>query len=271
MTGGRDRGSVQPSTADRRGAETSSGHPRLRKTPQPLPAANADRVNDRRPITKTVKPVEKLGERIRQARVERGMGVRELARKVNCSASMISQIEGGTTNPSVSTLYGISTALGISTDSLIIGSPPPSRSASEIPTSATGTGITKGRRVTRGRVGPSIVLHPADRRMINLERGVRWELLMPIPESNAEFMEVTYEVGGGSTAEDHAIRHNGREYSLILTGELSVQIGFEQFVLQAGDSMAFDSTVPHRFWNAGNSPVRAIWFVIDRWTGMSSA
>ncbi len=106
--------------------------------------------------------------------------------------------------------------------------------------------------------------------MINLERGVRWELLMPIPESNVEFMEVTYEAGGGSSADDHAIRHNGREYSLILDGELSVQIGFEQFVLQPGDSMAFDSTVPHRFWNEGDTPVRAIWFVIDRWTGNGS-
>lgn len=227
-------------------------------------------MSDRRPITKGAKPVEKLGERIRQARVERGMGVRELARKVNCSASMISQIEGGTTNPSVSTLYGISSALGISTDSLIVGSPLPDGRASGVPTDATRRGGTSGRRSTRSRVGPSIVLHPADRRTINLERGVRWELLMPIPESNAEFMEVIYEVGGGSTADDHAIRHNGREYSLILAGELSVQIGFEQLVLRPGDSMAFDSTVPHRFWNAGEIPVRAIWFVIDRWTGVGS-
>ena len=227
-------------------------------------------MSDRRPITKGAKPVEKLGERIRQARVERGMGVRELARKVNCSASMISQIEGGTTNPSVSTLYGISSALGISTDSLIVGSPLPDVRASGLPTDATRRGGTPGKRSTRSRVGPSIVLHPADRRTINLERGVRWELLMPIPEGNAEFMEVTYEVGGGSTADDHAIRHNGREYSLILAGELSVQIGFEQLVLRPGDSMAFDSTVPHRFWNAGDTPVRAIWFVIDRWTGVGS-
>ena len=88
---------------------------------------------------------------------------------------------------------------------------------------------------------------------------------MPVPESNAEFMEVTYGVGGGSTEGDHAIRHNGREYSVILEGQLSVQVGFEQYVLDPGDSMAFDSTIPHRFWNAGPVPVRGIWFVVDRW------
>ena len=88
---------------------------------------------------------------------------------------------------------------------------------------------------------------------------------MPVPETNAEFMEVTYGVGGGSTEGEHAIRHNGREYSVILEGQLSVQIGFEQYVLEPGDSMAFDSTIPHRFWNAGPVPVRGIWFVVDRW------
>ncbi|MGH8989681.1 MAG: helix-turn-helix domain-containing protein [Acidimicrobiales bacterium] len=201
-----------------------------------------------------------LGERIRKARLQRAIGVRELARHVDCSASMISQIEKGMTNPSVSTLYSISRALGISTDSLIAG-------ADLRPTSAVND-VDRGSRLTSSTLATrraAVVLRPAERRVINLERGVCWEQLMPVPESNAEFMEVTYGVGGGSTEGEHAIRHNGREYSVILEGRLSVQIGFEQYVLDPGDSMAFDSTIPHRFWNAGSVPVRGIWFVADRW------
>jgi transcriptional regulator with XRE-family HTH domain len=204
--------------------------------------------------------VEQLGERIRAARLQRGIGVRELARRVDCSASMISQIEKGMTNPSVSTLYSISVALGISTDMLIAGVEAPLnggvRDAERDVTPA-----FRGAAALRAPV----VLHPSERRVIDLERGVRWELLMPTPESNAEFMEVTYGVGGGSTDGEHAIRHNGREYSVILDGRLAVQIGFEQYVLEAGDSMAFDSAIPHRFWNAGSVPARGIWFVVDRW------
>ncbi|MGH8980490.1 MAG: helix-turn-helix domain-containing protein [Acidimicrobiales bacterium] len=205
--------------------------------------------------------VAQLGQRIRQARLEQAIGVRELARRVDCSASMISQIEKGLTNPSVSTLYSISRTLGISTDTLIAGADPPSAvsTASNRPAkSPRPSAAAATRRVP-------LVLHRDERRVINLERGVRWELLTPVPESSAEFMEVTYGVGGGSTDDDHAIRHNGREYSVILEGQLSVQVGFEQYVLEPGDSMAFDSTIPHRFWNAGPIPVRAIWFVEDRW------
>ncbi len=203
--------------------------------------------------------VARLGERIRKARLQRAIGVRELARRVECSASMISQIEKGLTNPSVSTLYSISRALGMSTDSLIAGAEPPAAgSAGDGHPGAPPSATSSTRRIP-------VVLHPEERRVIDLERGVRWELLMPVPETNAEFMEVTYGVGGGSTEGEHAIRHNGREYSVILEGRLSVQIGFEQYVLEPGDSMAFDSTVPHRFWNAGPAPVRGIWFVVDRW------
>ena len=110
----------------------------------------------------------------------------------------------------------------------------------------------------------ALVQRRDSRRSIELEQGVRWELLTPNPEPGAEFLEVTYPVGGSSSPTNHAIRHNGRDYCLILEGLLSVQIGFEEFVLSVGDSLAFDGTLPHRFWNAGTEPVRAVWFVLDR-------
>ncbi|NUP21801.1 MAG: helix-turn-helix transcriptional regulator, partial [Streptomyces sp.] len=63
----------------------------------------------------TVPPV---GERIRQARLRRGTSLRALAREIGVSASLISQVENGKSQPSVSTLYAITTALGISIESL---------------------------------------------------------------------------------------------------------------------------------------------------------
>jgi uncharacterized cupin superfamily protein len=59
--------------------------------------------------------------------------------------------------------------------------------------------------------------------------------------------------------------HNvGREFGLVLAGELTVELGFERYVLQPGDSIAFDSTMPHRMINTGQIPVQAIWVVLDR-------
>src|SRR5947209_9221850 len=58
--------------------------------------------------------VPPVGQRIRAERLRRDLSLRALAREVGVSASMISQIETGKARPSVSTLYAITSALGLS-------------------------------------------------------------------------------------------------------------------------------------------------------------
>jgi transcriptional regulator with XRE-family HTH domain len=182
--------------------------------------------------------------------------VRELSRQTNCSASLISQIELGKIAPSVGTLYALTSLLGVSMDSLFVGEDKREAEAEERPELSPPAGSLPAAKAMDGW----IVQRRAGRPHIPLEHGVRWERLNPTPEARAEFLEVRYDVGGGTLSDDKAIRHNGREYGLVLEGVLSVQVGFETHILEAGDSLAFDSNVPHRFWNAGNVPVRAVWF-----------
>jgi transcriptional regulator with XRE-family HTH domain/quercetin dioxygenase-like cupin family protein len=68
--------------------------------------------------------VPSLGDRIRAERVRRGVSLRALAREVGVSASMISQIETGKSRPSVSTLFAITTALGMSLQDVFDPAPP---------------------------------------------------------------------------------------------------------------------------------------------------
>ena len=62
-----------------------------------------------------------LGPRLRLVRAARRLSVRELARRVGCSASLISQIERGVSVPSVGVLYSLATELGSSLDYLLFG------------------------------------------------------------------------------------------------------------------------------------------------------
>ena len=82
-------------------------------------------------------------------------------------------------------------------------------------------------------------------------------MLIPAVEDGFEFVEYVYEVGGHDG--DDFFRRNGWEYGLVLEGRLEGAIGFAEFELEAGDSIAFDSSAPHRFWNAGDVPARAVW------------
>jgi transcriptional regulator with XRE-family HTH domain len=192
-----------------------------------------------------------IGARLRHRRLELGMTARELARRVDCSPSLISQVERGRAVPSVSTLWALVTALRISMDRLF--DPAQDGVASEGDNAAAADG---------GAGGP--VLRRYARPRITLERGVVWERLTAAAEKDMEFLEVCYPVGQSVPEAEHAIQHTGQEYAVIIEGALSTQIGFEQYVLEEGDSLTFDSAIPHRFWNAGTVPARAIWVILNR-------
>ena len=200
-----------------------------------------------------------LGRRLRAHREARGLSLRELARRLGISASAISQFETGKSRLSVSTLYAIVTELGISLDELFsgIGGMPAGAAAKGGGRKAEGAATkaeTERRHVQRGGA----------RQAIELESGVRWERLTPQSDPEADFLYVVYDVGGSSSQGDTFIRHSGREYGLVLSGTLEVTVGFDKYELGPGDSISFDSTVPHCLRNVGTKPVHGVWFVIGR-------
>lgn len=189
-----------------------------------------------------------IGDRLRDERVKAGLSQRELARRLGLSASMISQLESGMSKPSVGTLYAIVTELDLSLDRLIRGE--------EYGDTTTPTLAENGAQ--------DPVVHPGARQRIDLDSGVRWEELSATSEDGIDFLEAIYEVGGSSTPDESLMRHHGREYGYVVSGTLGIQIGFQEYTLQPGDSIAFDSTRPHRLFNKGDVPVHAIWFVVGR-------
>jgi mannose-6-phosphate isomerase-like protein (cupin superfamily) len=97
---------------------------------------------------------------------------------------------------------------------------------------------------------------------ITLNSGVTWERLMFWADEDVEFIEATYPPGGAS---DEALgRHSGHEFGFVLSGVLNVVVGFDEFVLEPGDSITFPSPTPHRLSNEGSEAVRAIWVVRGR-------
>ena len=203
-----------------------------------------------------------LGPRLREVRVSRELSVRELARRVGCSASLISQIERGVSVPSVGVLYSLATELGSSLDYLLFGSAARAEAgAGERPGAGTGAAPAAAPR-PRGASPPPIVQQGDRRKIIDLASGVRWERLTPQSEAMTDFLEVIYSPGGHSTDERRPLRHDGREYGLVISGTLTANVGFESYELGPGDSIAFDSATPHEYLNKTGDYVHAIWVVV---------
>ncbi len=194
------------------------------------------------------RPGEAIGARLRLERERRNIGLRELARRLGVTASLISQVETGKSKPSVSTLYGIASELGLSLDDLLFGNgarqvSAPAEQAPPAPT-------------------PQPVQRADSRKVIDLESGVHWERLTSAHDPDVDFLYCTYDVGGASSGNVTLMRHPGKEYGLVISGRLEVVIGFDRYELGPGDSVSFESTTPHRYANAGDVPVHFVACVV---------
>jgi transcriptional regulator with XRE-family HTH domain len=194
-----------------------------------------------------------VGARLRESRAASGVGVRELARRLDVSPSLVSQIETGKVQPSVRTLYAIVSELGLSLDAIFA--------------------LTEGRerevQVSHAPKAPETptggVCRAGERRVLELESGVRWERMAAWEDTDVEFMIAVYGVGGSSSADGRLMRHQGREFGLVLSGALSVTVGFDEHLLEPGDSITFGSTTPHRLSNDGPVEASAIWVTLGRY------
>lgn len=198
---------------------------------------------------------DSLGTRLRSAREAKGLGVRELSRRVDVSASLISQIEHGRAMPSVTTLYAVSSELGVSLDHLFNAEDG----------EAGGLGPAPRREMSRADWEERYVHRAGERKSLRFPVGVTWDLLTPTGSNGLEFLYVTYAPDAESTPEDSLFRHQGMEYGWVEKGRLGVTVSFNTYTLDAGDAISFPSTQPHRLFNPSSTEeATAVWVVIGR-------
>lgn len=209
---------------------------------------------------------DQIGRQLREVRMARGISLRELARRIGVSASFVSQVERGKSNPSVGTLYAFLSELGTSLDELTGERPDPGQAVVAADAS---TGHADGQQMAwdpRTAAWPRIgapVQRVNGRRQIRLS-GVVWERLTHDDDPYTDFLHVRYAPGSASCPENDMMRHGGREYGYIISGRIDIQIGFDLYHLDPGDSIHFDSTTPHRLSNPYDEPCTGIWVVIAR-------
>jgi transcriptional regulator with XRE-family HTH domain len=186
------------------------------------------------------------------------MSLRELARRLGLSPSLISQVETGKSQPSISTLFAIVGELEIPVNEVIWEADAPELGGH-------GTPRPRPDVPAESAADAHSPLQRSGKRLsIRIDSGVSWERLTAQPDHDVDFLLLRYEPGGESTAPESLMRHNGKEYGYVLSGRLRVTIGFESYELERGDSISFDCTQPHRLAAVGDQAVEAVWFVLGR-------
>lgn len=175
------------------------------------------------------------GAKLRYIRKEKGMSLKDLSSSSGVSIGMISQIERGNADPTMTTLYKICSGLNITMASLI---------EDEINQDVI---FQHDNRVVRKDFRKTIILPNSK---------VKYQLLSSSLKGNIEVLLVELEP---NQQDRKPITHQGEECGFIIKGKLIVVLGDKEYELSEGDSISFESTIPHRFVNPSDETSISIW------------
>jgi DNA-binding transcriptional MerR regulator/quercetin dioxygenase-like cupin family protein len=175
-----------------------------------------------------------VGDTVRAMRARGELTLRQVSERTGLSPSYISSVERSLASPSIASLQKLATAFGTNVLALMSDS-------YEAPNTP--------------------VVRVAARRTLNSDKGVTIEDLSTAG-SNLEPLLFTIQPGAGS---DGPLSHEGEEFLYVLSGDVVIRLdGTDDYSLEPGDSMAFESPRHHQFSNVGTRPATVLWINTPR-------
>jgi len=175
-----------------------------------------------------------VGINIKRLRNEKEVSLREFAKKLNVSASFISQVEAGKASPSVATLKAIADELKTTVGELIGENQP---------------------------VTESPVMRERERKSIK-EAGSGIDIsMLTARDPNKQMEPLLFTFAENATSGDSVYKHFGQEFVLVLKGVLELSLNDSTYVLKKGDSIYYNSSTPHSFRNIHKGRSEALWVI----------
>lgn len=161
-----------------------------------------------------------IGDSIRKARKSKKLTLHDVSEAASISLSFLSEIERDKANPSMSVLKRIGNALQINFRDLLADDE------------------------------RSLVIRKNERKPLVQSEGSRisWYALS---QGNSNKLSPLWGVleEGGSSGEIGVGHSEGEEFTFVVSGKLEIYIGTDRYVLEEGDSIYYDATIPHRYKN----------------------
>jgi transcriptional regulator with XRE-family HTH domain len=164
-----------------------------------------------------------IGRRLNELRKARALSLRELAEATGLSATLLSQIERGVTEPSLKSLRLLAEVFGQSVSTLFEHDEP--------------SAVTISRPGERSRITSPV-------------GEVQYERITP---GNGQLEVLRGSLGPGERSGEALWAHRATECAYVLKGSLTVDIGDESYCVSEGEAVTFDSLQPHRYRNLTDS------------------
>ncbi|MBQ7759432.1 cupin domain-containing protein [Anaerotignum sp.] len=172
-----------------------------------------------------------IGGKLKQLRTEKKLSIAELSRLSDVSTGLISQIERDLVVPSVTSLWRLAKALDTNINYFFHEEP------------------QEEHFITRKGEHRTIVMH---------NDSSYYKLLHANKDDRSlDMMVITLK--SGYTYDRKQITHEGEECGYVLKGTLTLLLNGKDYILNEGDSIYFDSTLPHKYINNGEEDCVSIW------------
>lgn len=173
-----------------------------------------------------------IGNKIKELRVSKNLTIKQLADIVDCTPSLISQLERGKTDPSISMLKRIADALNVNIVDFFMSE------------------FEDQDVITRVEDRVDIQLNRWDAKIQSLVKNVRNKKMQPF--------YTVIKKGGGS----HGMySHDGEEFGYIIQGQMDLILNDKIFTIKEGESFYFSSKIPHNWGNSGDKDVIVLWVI----------
>jgi len=180
--------------------------------------------------------VSSIGPKLRELRVQRGMSLQQLAVQSDVSAAAIHKIERGGMVPTITTLLKIAAAFNRPVSYFVEEQLGENRPVAHI---------------RRGDRNPIFTAHSG----IDLA-GISG------PYGRFFLAGAIATVQPGANSGDKPMEHPGEELIYVLDGTFEVDVDGQHFALDEGDSLHFRTDRPHRWYNTGKTPIKAVWLAL---------
>lgn len=174
----------------------------------------------------------KIARKIRQIRLQNRLVLEEVARRTGFTKSYLSMVESGKKSPPIATLSKIAQALSVDMAIFFEKRNPEEQL----------TLVRKGNRETVVRDGTLF--------------GYRYESIAPTKRRKK--MEPFIITLPNKSKEEDRFDHEGEELFYVLKGKIRFYYGDKEYLLKEGDSVYFDSSIPHRGEGVGKSLAKAL-------------
>jgi transcriptional regulator with XRE-family HTH domain len=178
-----------------------------------------------------------IGRKIRMLRLERGLNLQELADKSGFTKGYLSKVENSKKAPPVSTLLNLARVLGVNLSEIF----------SEEKNKASIVLTKKSERKTLARDGT--------------EFGYSYEpLALNFPGRHMDPYVLT---APAKQRKKGLFQHGGEEMLMVLEGTMHFTYGDQEFLVEEGDCIYFDASVPHRGIAEGSKPAKSLMVIFS--------